>query len=174
MIDTLELIRIPGNRWKEFESAIIQIENVSFAPSIRDEAETLQRVAESATGIFLVARVSDHFQVVGYLAADIIENCGDVSRIQTDPHFGQRDSIYIVSVAVKPSYRHRGIGMALQKECLRIATREGYIRVTAHVARGTTAKMRGINGRVLATAENWYDTNTAFEYTLLSLSSPGE
>jgi ribosomal protein S18 acetylase RimI-like enzyme len=161
------LVRISGPQWQQFQRAVVRLENLSFVDSIRDEPARLRRIAESSTGIFLIARVSHHPEVVGYLAADALEAFPDVFGIRADPHFGRHDTIYIASVAVDPVYRHRGLGTALQKECLGIAFGAGYPRVTAHVSHKSVGKIPGAQVETLSSVENWYGTNTRFDYILI-------
>jgi ribosomal protein S18 acetylase RimI-like enzyme len=171
--DKPTLVRISGDEWQRFQRAIIRLEDLSFVDSIRDEPATLRRIADSPAGIFLIARVSHPPEVIGYVAADALEAFPDVFGIRADPHFGRHDTIYIASVAVDPAHRHRGVGTALQKECLRTAFAGGYTRVTAHVAHASVRKIRGVRAETLASVANWYGTNVRFDYILIPNKSQG-
>jgi GNAT superfamily N-acetyltransferase len=148
---------------------VVRIEEASFPPSIRDSPSYLVKLAESPLQLFLLARIKPDDQIVGYLAAERMELFDDVPGVRQDPHFSLGDSIYLASVAILEPYRHKGIGIAMEKACLNLARRQNFERVTAHVHEGALRRMR-LPGRVVQTFANWYETGQAYDYIELKLS----
>src|SRR5438270_9695085 len=100
--DLPEFLQVTHSVWDAVQADIMQIEEESFSPSIRDSAEYLGALASSSTSIFLVLRFPSISKVVGYIAADALEKFSDVLGITSDPDFNQGNSIYIASVAIRP------------------------------------------------------------------------
>jgi GNAT superfamily N-acetyltransferase len=149
---------------------VVRIEEASFPPSIRDSPTYLVKLAASPLELFLLASVEPDDKVIGYSAAERLELFDDVPGVRLDPHFGLGDSIYLASVAVLQPYRHKGIGIAMQKACLSLACKQGFGRVTAHVRAGALERMR-LPGRIVQSFTNWYETGEAYDYIELQLST---
>lgn len=163
---------LPPADWNRLRGRIAYIEEISFAPSIRDDMTTLRRRAQSPTAIFLVGKLRRTDQVIAYLAADWLEFFSHIPAVKEDRHFGRGDTIYIESIAVEPRWRGRGLGMALQRECLRRAAAAGIGRATAHLRRGVAARI-GLKAKILATYENWYNTGETYDYVEFATISQG-
>lgn len=155
--------------WPSMQREIVDIENKSFEPSIRDDLDYLSTLVHSSTSIFLALKDLTSGKCISYLAADQLENFPETPGVLSDAHFGCKDTIYIASVAVHPSWRRRGFGIALQKECLRRAFQRGFLRATGHVQHGALARM-GLGGRALRSFEDWYGTGRTFDYVEISTS----
>ena len=158
-----EFILVTHSVWDDLKEDIIEIEEESFSSTLCDSKDDLLKLVDSPTNIFLVLRIPSVSKVVGYIAADLLEEFADVPGITSDPYFKQGKTMYIVSVAIHPDWRRRGFGIALQEECLRWASRKGFERATAHIESGAASRM-GLGARVLTSFENWYGTGRTFEY----------
>ena len=156
--------RALGVHFKE----VVMIEVASFPVSIRDSASQLLQLAQSPLALFLLAHLHPTNNVVGYLSAERLELFDDIPGVSQDSHFGLGDTVYLSSVAVLRPYRHQGIGMAMQKECLQLARHAGFKRVTAHVALGSLKRMRLV-GRAIEAFSNWYGTEKTYEYIEIPL-----
>jgi GNAT superfamily N-acetyltransferase len=164
-----EFIQVSGSTWEAFRSEILQIERLSFADSIRATEDELHEVAKSASAVFFVARLVNSQQIVAYLAADRLELFAEVPGVVEDSHFRKRDTLYITSVAVHPNWRRRGLGVALQRDCVNQARRLGYARVSAHLRSGASHKL-GLVHATLSTFDNWYKTGDRFSYVAFPTS----
>lgn len=142
---------------------ILKIEDESFPPSLADSEKDLRRVADSPTGIFFALSLPPSPRVLGYIAADLLENFPDIPGAASDPHFKKGNTIYLKSVAVHPDWRGRGLGTTLIRECLRLVSQKGIERVTAHIESGSVSRI-GLGARVLKSFENWYGTGRTFDY----------
>lgn len=162
------LVVVPPSAWASVEKEILAIEHESFPPSIREEKETLRREGSSPSSMLLAAKAGSTGRVIAYLLADRVENYADVPGVEADDHFGRGDTLYISSVAVRPERRGRGLGLAMQRECFRLARKRGYRRVAAHLRQGAAPRISA-QAVVLSTFENWYGTGEIFEYVVFSL-----
>jgi GNAT superfamily N-acetyltransferase len=158
--------KVTSDNWPRLRSKIVAIERVSFVQSIRDNPKTLAALAQSSSSIFLALQIALSQDPIGYVAADVLEKFADIPNVSLDINFGRRNTIYIASVAILPEWRHRGFGIALQRECLRRASARGLTRATAHIERGALRRM-GLKGRSLSRFRNWYGTGRTFEYVEL-------
>jgi ribosomal protein S18 acetylase RimI-like enzyme len=156
---------------REFDK-VVQIEESSFPPSIRDSASYLIKLAESPLQLFLIARIRPSDEIVGYLAAERLELFDDVPGVKEDPNFSLGDSVYLASVAIAEPYRHQGIGITMERACMSLAHRGEFARVTAHVAHDALKRM-GLRGHVIRTFPNWYQTGQPYDYIELSLERKG-
>lgn len=163
-----EYVEVTPAVWTMARSDIMQIEQVSFQPSIRDHVREFFKYIESSTSVFLVLKIRPYSQFAGYIAADSLENFADISGAKSDPHFENHDTIYIESVAIHPHWRRQGLGMNLQLEAMRRARKKGYKRATAHIEHGALART-GFVGKIIASFPNWYGTGRAFDYVELPL-----
>jgi ribosomal protein S18 acetylase RimI-like enzyme len=157
----IEVRAVSSSTWSQLRGDILEIENASFPPSLADSGENLRKIVDSPTGIFIVLELLG--KVAGYAAADLLECFPDIPGIGTDSHFGQKDTIYVDSVAVLPHSRGRGFGMCLMRQCLEMALERGIRRATAHVQSGSGSRMK-LAMNVLASFANWYGTGRTFDY----------
>ena len=162
-VERSDFVSVVPSSWPGLREGIIDIEQKSFPASIRDSVESLYELVCSSTSIFLALRFRSDRDVVGYVVADLLEKFPDIPGVATDPCFGRDNTIYVYSVAVQRDWSRRGLGVALQKECLRRASFRGIERATAHVRSGALDRMR-LGGRVIASFKNWYDTGSTFDY----------
>ena len=161
-----QIIEVTSPVWLSVRADVLSIERKSFPPSIRDSPQYLSQLVRSSTCIFLALRIFTVARVVGYLAADVLEDFPNIPGVTSDPHFHRKDTFYIASVAIDPAWRQRGLGIALQKDCLRRASQRGFERATAHVHHGALSRM-GLGGRELRSFDNWYETRRTFDYVEL-------
>jgi len=158
-----ELITVTPSLWNDLRSDILKIECASFPPSLADNDKDLQKLANSSSGIFLILTLPSPFRAIGYIAADLLEYFADIPGIAADPHFGQRDTIYVESVAVLPAWRGRGFGTALMRKCIQVAVQKGMHRVTAHVHSGSVIRT-GFAIKAVKSFRDWYGTGNTFDY----------
>ena len=158
-----EFILVTHSLWDDLKDDIIEIEEESFSTTLCDSKDDLFKIVDSPTSIFLILKIPSVSRVAGYIAADMLEGFADVPGTTSDPYFNQGKTIYIVSIAIHPDCRRRGLGIALQEECLRWASRRGFERATAHIESGATARM-GLGAKVLMSFANWYGTGRTFDY----------
>ena len=150
---------------------VVNIEEISFPPTIRDSPSYLVKLAESSLQLFLLASVQPNQEIVGYLAAERLELFDDVPGIRGDSHFGLGDSIYLASVAVLDPYRHNGIAIAMTKTCISLAREQQFKRVTAHVREGSLQRMQ-LPGRVIRSFPDWYQLGVTYDYIELPVNLP--
>lgn len=149
--------------WSGLRGDILKIEEESFCSALADSEEGLFAVVNSATGIFLALTVPSPHRVIGYIAGDLLENFSGIAGITSDSHFEMRDTIYLASVAILPSWQRRGLATSLMRECMRIASERGIGRATAHIESGSVGRI-GLQITVLGSFENWYGTGRTFDY----------
>jgi GNAT superfamily N-acetyltransferase len=157
------IVRIDPTEWNAFANRILEIERQSFPPGLRDERQTLRRLVKSETSIVFGLNSNHSGFLVGYIAGDLLEIFPEIPGILSDPHFGRRDSLYLESLAVCESWRHRGFGTMLMGSFLSKASERGFLRTTGHVARGSSRSIR-FRHNVLKSFENWYGTRRTFDY----------
>lgn len=162
-------IAVTADTWGTFQADIIDIEQASFPPPIRDTLEYLRSLAYSPKSIFLAAKARNS-KIVGYIAADILENFADIPGVSSDPEFNNGTTMYIASVAVHPKWRKQGLGNALQKECITQAALRGFKRVTAHIRQSALPKLT-LKTKALQSFSNWYNTNQFFDYVEFPIDS---
>ena len=154
--------------WSELRADLLEIESASFPPSLADTEEHLRKIIDSPTGIFFILRALGSTKVAGYAAADLLERFADIPGISTDRHFGQKDTVYIDSIAVLPYSRGRGFGMLLIRQCFEMALRRGIRRATAHIQSGSGKRMK-LSMNVIGSFPNWYGTGRTFDYVEIYL-----
>ncbi|HBH87208.1 MAG TPA: hypothetical protein DDY17_06365 [Syntrophaceae bacterium] len=164
---TGEFAFVTPSVWDDLKEDIFEIEEESFSSSLCDSKDDLLKLINSPTSIFIVLRIPSVSRVIGYLAADMLEGFSEVPGITSDPYIDQGKTIYIVSVAIHRDWRRLGLGVATQKECLRVASQRGFKRVTAHIESGAASRM-GLGARVLMSFANWYGTGRTFDYVEFS------
>lgn len=142
---------------------MIDLETRSFSSSLRDSPQALRRIVESPTSIALGLTVRASGLLVGYVAGDLLELFPNIPGINSDPHYGRRDTSYIESLAVTPQWRHQGYGTALVRSFLAQTLEAGLKRTTAHIASWSLGKI-GFRFHVLASFDNWYGTGQTFDY----------
>jgi ribosomal protein S18 acetylase RimI-like enzyme len=158
-----EFISVTHSLWDDLKEDIIEIEEESFSSTLCDSKDDLLKIVDSPTSIFLVLRIPSVSRIAGYIAADMLEGFADVPGTISDPYFNQGKTIYIVSVAIHPDWRRRGLGVALIRECLRLVSLKGIERATAHIESGSLSRI-GLGARVLKSFKNWYGTGRTFDY----------
>lgn len=158
-----QLVAVTPSIWNALQSEILKIEDESFPPSLADSEKDLCMVVYSPTGIFLVLSLTHSHKVIGYIAADLLENFPDIPGTDSDPQFKKGNTVYIESVAVHSDWRGCGLGSILIRECLRLVSQKGIERVTAHIESGSVSRI-GLGARVLKSFENWYGTGRTFDY----------
>ncbi len=164
---TGEFAFVTPSVWDDLKEDIFQIEEESFSSSLCESKDDLLKIVNSPTSLFIVLRSPSVSGVIGYLAADLLEEFSEVPGTTSDPYFDQGKTVYIVSVAIHRDWRRLGLGVATQKECLRVASQRGFMRVTAHIERGAAFRM-GLGARVLMSFDNWYGTGRTFDYVEFS------
>jgi GNAT superfamily N-acetyltransferase len=158
-----ELTTVTRSMWSSLQAGILKIEDESFPSALADSERDLFELVNSPTGIFLALTFPSPCRVIGYIAADLLENFPDIPGTSSDSHFERRDTIYVASVAVLPDWRRRGLGTALMRECLRVASERGIERATAHIETGSVGRM-GLAMKVLKSFRDWYGTGCTFDY----------
>jgi GNAT superfamily N-acetyltransferase len=161
-------MRVTAKNWHEVKRRVLEIEQASFVPAIQEDEDALTKTAYSPTSICLVAFVADR-TLVGYAMGDELERFGDVPGTRADRHYGRRNTIYIASVAVDPTWRGRGIGVEFEREIVTLAHRAGYSRVTAHI-RSSAHLANQLTRKAMDTFPNWYDTGARFDYVVLDVA----
>jgi ribosomal protein S18 acetylase RimI-like enzyme len=156
--------------WNQLRDVVLEIENASFPSSLADTEDHLRKIVDSPTGILLVLRLLGSTKVAGYSAADLLECFPNIPGISTDSHFGQKDTVYIDSIAVLPNSRGRGFGMSLMRQCLAMALQRGIRRATAHIQSGSASRMK-LTMKVVGTFPNWYGTGRTFDYVEIQLKA---
>jgi ribosomal protein S18 acetylase RimI-like enzyme len=164
----VDLQEVSSSTWIQVRGDVLHIEKASFPSSLADSEEHLRKIVDSPTGIFFVLSLRSSKKVEGYAAADLLECFSDIPGIDTDAHFGQKDTVYVDSIAVLPSLTGRGFGMRLLRQCLEIAFRRGIRRATAHVQSGSESRMK-LSMNVLGCFPNWYGTGRTFDYIEIQL-----
>lgn len=159
-------MRITTETWRSVAMQVLQIERVSFIPSIRETEQALLDVVRSSTAVAIAAFSGSSDHLVGYSMGDRLERFDGIPGVKLDTHFGRRSTLYISSVAVAPRWRARGFAISLERELIRLARREGYQRFTAHIRR--SAQLAPFLAKtILASYSNWYSTGELFDYVRL-------
>jgi ribosomal protein S18 acetylase RimI-like enzyme len=158
------LVEIAEALWPSARARVMLIEQASFAPSIQGSAAEYDGLIAVPTRIAIGAYVHKaESDLVGFLLAAGLEEFKDIPGVADDPHVDLGDTTYLWSVAVDPDWRRRGLGIALEKECLVQSKLRGRPRVSAHIRHKALTKL-GIGGRVIRTYDNWYGTGEKFDY----------
>jgi ribosomal protein S18 acetylase RimI-like enzyme len=154
--------------WPSVRRFVIQLERASFPPSIRDSELDLDRIASSATSVFIAA-YGHNFEreLLGYVCGDRLSHFGAVPGARDDASRYSSSSFYISSVAVDRRVQGRGIGMALQRTGIQRAQQKGYRRITAHMRTHGWMKVSP-HARALQSFRNWYGTGEQYDYVLLA------
>jgi len=161
--DRAEIVAVTPSMWDAIRPQILEIEDESFPPSLADSEDDLRAIVYSPTGIFLALRAASSRQVLGYIAADLLEKFPNIPGTTSDPQFNKGNTIYIESVAVHPDWRRRGFATALVRECLKKALQRGIKRITAHIDRRAKTRI-GVGVLVLNSFSNWYQTDRTYDY----------
>jgi ribosomal protein S18 acetylase RimI-like enzyme len=169
----VEFANVTAETWPTFQNEILLLERCSFPPSIRDSEESLRELAHSKTGVFIAGYSQEQAQVVGYCCGDRLNKFDDIPGVSTDLHRHATTSFYMSSVAVHPSWRKLGIGLALERECIARARQHHYTRITAHVRHGFATKISR-HASILSSYDNWYDTGEKYDYVLLWQTAKGD
>lgn len=162
-------MRVTATNWHVVAHQILQIERASFVPSIRETEQALVDIVRSSSAITIVAFVGVGDQLVAYSMGDMLERFDSIPGVKRDPNFGQRNTLYISSVAVAPRWRKRGLGIALERELIVAARNEGYRNVTAHIRRSARLEPF-LTKTILESFHNWYSTGELFDYVRLAAS----
>jgi ribosomal protein S18 acetylase RimI-like enzyme len=167
-----EFANVTAETWPSFRNGILLLEHCSFPPSIRDSEESLRELAHSKTGVFIACYSQEQAQVAGYCCGDRLNKFDDIPGVSTDLHRHATTSFYMSSVAVDPSWRKLGIGLALERQCIARARQRDYTRITAHVRHGLATKISR-DASILSSYDNWYDTGEKYDYVLLWQTAKG-
>ena len=163
----VEVFRLEPSEWDRFKEPILRFERRDFPAGLQEDASDLRRLVESPTSIVIGIRTDDN-ALAGYIAADELENFGDVPGAREDPHWQHRDTYYIATVVVAPEMRLHGCATLLTRRCVEVVARNGRARVTAHMAAGAAAKIDP-RIRICGSYPDWYGTGRTFEYIEIPL-----
>jgi len=150
--DVVELALNDGStllirRYNEADLAFIyEIEELSFSESERYTAQHLEMLGQFQSYCFLVAQENIRYTIIGY--------CIGVIKLTKEGQMG-----HIISIAVHPNHRRRGIGIGLAKTLMGHLQELGAtffqleVKMTNKAARGMYRKLGFVEEYIL---RNYY------------------
>ncbi|MFC1704729.1 GNAT family N-acetyltransferase, partial [Nanoarchaeota archaeon] len=151
-------------RWRRDSGKIIEIEESAFVEELQQDSDELEESFTLPDHIGFIAE--SNRQPAGYILGSPMESHGEMDDIAKDQDFGERNSVYLESIGVKPEFQRRGIGRQLMKDFLLKAKERGFTKVKAHtnVPTGMRDFMRSLGGERLSVDEDYGGTGIAHEY----------
>lgn len=137
---------LDAQTWEQHAAAIMRVEKASYEPARQDSLEFLAKVVKHPRGVSMVALADD--VVAGFCFGGPLEVFPEAPGAQTDPNWGQGNTLYSADVTVAAPYRGQGIGRQLK---------------AAQIARARALGYRFIAGRNrVQLAERMWQLNQAF------------
>lgn len=139
----IELQELGAQTWARYAQAIMDIEGASYEPSRRDSREFLRAIVKDARGVSLVALADT--EVAGFCFGGPLEAFADVHGAQTDPNWGEANTLYSADVTVAAPYRGHGIARQLKAAQIECARTLGYRYLAGRNRVGLAERMWRIN-----------------------------
>ena len=103
-------------------------------------------------------------EIIGYIIGVPIEKFESESWARYDKNIGKNDTIYTYAYIISKKYRKMGgYSKTLKKIYINWAKKQNYKYVTGHVKQGLSKKF-GNKTEIVKIFNNWYGSNSAFEY----------
>ena len=103
-------------------------------------------------------------EVIGYIIGVPIEKFEGESWVRYDKNLGKNNTIYTYAYIINKKYRKMGgYSKTLKKIYINWAKKQHYKYVTGHVKQGL-AKNFGDKTEIVKIFNDWYSSNSAFEY----------
>jgi len=103
-------------------------------------------------------------EIIGYIIGVPIEKFESESWARYDKNIGKNNTIYTYAYIISKKYRKMGgYSKTLKKIYINWAKKQNYKYVTGHVKQGLSKKFGNKTERVKI-FNNWYGSNSAFEY----------
>ena len=103
-------------------------------------------------------------EIIGYIIGVPIEKFESESWARHDKNIGKNNTIYTYAYIISKKYRKMGgYSKTLKKIYINWAKKQNYKYVTGHVKQGLSKKF-GNKTEIVKIFNNWYDSNSAFEY----------
>ena len=118
------------------------LEESCFEPARRDTPEQLAAMLAQPGAIASIAVDDD--KTLGYCLGVPLEFFHSLPWVTEDPEFGHRTTVYAGGLAILPSHRGQGIGLALKSNQVERARATGYRYITGRYRVGLAEGMRRI------------------------------
>jgi len=103
-------------------------------------------------------------EIIGYIIGAPIENFNCESWARYDVNLGKNNTIYTYAFVMKKKYRNiGGYSKTLKRVYINWLKKQNYKFVTGHVKQGLSKKF-GSRIEIIKIFDNWYTSNTSFEY----------
>lgn len=138
--DNVRLIDL-GDQFPQYQSQIEKIEEDAYEPARQTEIEKFQMAAERGLALGLLQNDS----LVGIAFASALEDLPFERGVRQDPHFGMKDSLYMLDVTVTENFSGKGAGKLLKSALTLLATARGFKRIEGRNRDRMAGKMWEIN-----------------------------
>ena len=138
-----EVQPITSDDWPRIGDQVTAIEVECFEPARRDTPQQLAAMLAQPDAIASIA-INDG-KALGYCLGVPLEFFHALPWVAEDPEFGHRTTIYAGGLAVSPSHRSQGIGLALKADQVARARAAGYRYITGRYRVGLAEGMRRIS-----------------------------
>ena len=103
-------------------------------------------------------------KIIGYIIGAPIENFKTESWARYDNNLGKNNTIYTYAFVMNKKYRKMGgYSKTLKRVYINCLKKQNYKYVTGHVKQGLSKRF-GNNTKIIKIFDNWYTSNTSFEY----------
>ena len=103
-------------------------------------------------------------EVIGYIIGAPIENFNLESWVRYDKNLGKKNTIYTYAFVMNKKYRKMGgYSKTLKRVYINWLKKQNYKYVTGHVKQGLSKKF-GNKIEIIKIFNNWYSSNSAFEF----------
>ena len=102
-------------------------------------------------------------ELIGYIIGAPIEKFESESWARYDTNLGKNNTLYTYAYIMKKKYRKvGGYSKTLKRVYINWAKKQDYKFVSGHVKQGLSKKFR--NTEIIKIFNNWYQSNSSFEY----------
>ena len=103
-------------------------------------------------------------EIIGYIIGAPIENFSSESWVRHDTNLGKKNTIYTYAFVMNKKYRKMGgYSKTLKRVYVNWLKKKNYKYLTGHVKQGLS-KNFGHKTEIIKIFDNWYSSNTAFEF----------
>jgi len=103
-------------------------------------------------------------EIIGYIIGAPIENFNSESWARYDVNLGKNNTIYTYAFVMKKKYRNiGGYSKTLKRVYINWLKKKNFKYVSGHVRQGLSQKF-GSDTEIIKIFDNWYTSNTSFEY----------
>jgi len=103
-------------------------------------------------------------EIIGYIIGAPIENFYSEAWARYDTNMGKNNTIYTYAFVMNKRYRKiGGYSKTLKRVYINWLKKQNYKYVTGHVKQGLSKKF-GNNTKIIKIFDDWYNSNSSFEY----------